>query len=337
VQERLPEVRFDLMPSTLVTGLYERGSAAPPCLSRCLRTDPKLRTTRYDAYYGLEYPINPTPWFNFTPVAGGRVTHYTNAIGGKDDYTRTLGEIGFDAHLLASGTFDYKNPVWEIDGLRHLVEPKLSYRYAPEAANGRLHPADRPARVLDLPAASIHRRLRNIDDLDARSTPCAPAHNTLQTRDASYGRATSHRWTSHRHYRFDRTAGQHALSDIYKEFALTPAPGSSGRFSIATTRTRRNCRIQHRARDHRPKVVDRPFRHPLPQGQLENIIWNTAAPERSHRCAPSGATTPATGRFNEQITALQRLGQTSVKYEVSWFNGPRRESSFAMTSRSSLT
>ena len=46
---------------------------------------------------------------------------------------------GFDARLLASGTFDYKNPVWEVDGLRHLVEPKLSYRYAPEAAAGNDH------------------------------------------------------------------------------------------------------------------------------------------------------------------------------------------------------
>ena len=37
-------------------------------------------------------------------------------------------------------------------------------------------------------------------------------------------------------------------------------------------------------------------------------------------------------RFNEQSYGLwQRLGQTwAVKYEVSWFNGPRRESSFAM-------
>ena len=77
---------------------------------------PALKTNRLDAYYGLERPINPTPWLNFTPVAGGRVTYYTDALGGKDTYTRTIGEVGFDAHLLASGTFDYKNPVWEVDG-----------------------------------------------------------------------------------------------------------------------------------------------------------------------------------------------------------------------------
>jgi LPS-assembly protein len=148
VQERLPELRYDLLPSAAPLGFYQRGNASIAALqSDAFGLEPELRTNRLDAYYGLSKPLAPSPWFSFTPVAGGRVTHYTRALGGKDDHTRTLGEVGFDARLLASRTFDYKNEIWEINGLRHLLEPKLSYRYAPEAERGKAYipPIDRRA------------------------------------------------------------------------------------------------------------------------------------------------------------------------------------------------
>ena len=44
---------------------------------------------------------------------------------------------GIEAALRASGTFDYRNPTWKIDGLRHLMTPRLSYRSIPGAERGR--------------------------------------------------------------------------------------------------------------------------------------------------------------------------------------------------------
>ena len=336
VQERLPEARFDLMPSTLLPGLYERGSASAAVLeSDALGTDPKLRTTRLDAYYGLEYPLNPTPWFNFTPVAGGRVTHYTDALGGRNDYTRTIGEIGFDAHLLASGTFDYKNPVWEIDGLRHLLEPKLSYRYAPEAGRGRAYIPPIDSRVFStyLQPLSIGDS-RNLDDLTALNTLRLQLNNTFQTRDTTYGSRNLAALNFAADYRFDSGSGSHALSDLYTEFALTPAPWLKWEFF-------------HRWDPHAPKLQEfntaleifdqkwwnarfathylrgnyqeyyLEFRQRLNEVFDVTGLWRYDARNR---------------RFNEQSYGVwQRLGQTwAVKYEVSWFNGPRRESSFAM-------
>ena len=138
VSERLPELRFDLLPSPLALGFYQRFNTSAAVLQAdAWGNQPALRTDRLDAYYGLERPLNLAPWFTVTPVAGGRVTHYTNALGSEQNYTRTIGEVGFDARLRSSGTFDYKNPVWEVDGLRHLIEPKIAYRYAPAAARGR--------------------------------------------------------------------------------------------------------------------------------------------------------------------------------------------------------
>ncbi len=335
LQERLPEVRFDLLPSSLGGGLYERGSASAAVLQAdAFGTAPALRTNRLDAYYGLERPLTPTPWFTFTPVAGARVTHYTDALGGKDTYTRTLGEVGFDARLLASGTFDYKSPIWEIDGLRHLVEPKLSYRYAPEAERGKAYIPPIDARVFStyLQPLSIGDS-RNLDDLGALNTFRLSLNNTFQTRDPSYGSRNLASLNFAADYRLDHP-GQRALSDIYTEFALTPAPWLKWevfqRFDPHTpSQQELNTSIEIKDQEWwSVRLATHYLRNDYEEYFLEyrqrlNEVYDVTALWRydaRHR------------RFNEQSYGVwQRLGQTwAIKYEISWFNGPRRESSFAL-------
>ena len=336
VQERLPEVRFDLLPSNLGLGVYQRGSASVAVLeSDAFGLDPALRTNRLDAYYGLEHPFIPTPWFTFTPVAGGRMTHYTEALAGKSEYTRTLGEVGFDARLLASGTFDYKNQVWEIDGLRHLVEPKLSYRYAPEAGNGRAYipPIDRRVFSTYLQPLSIG-DLRNLDDLTTLSTLRLSLNNTLQTRDRSYGSRNLASLNFAADYRFDDVPGRRHLSDIYTELAITPA--SWLRWEVF-----------HRFDPHAPsqqelnaavEIVDqeswslRLATHFLKNNYEEYYLEYRQRLNEVLDVTAIWRYDARNSRFNEQSYGVwQRLGQTwAVKYEVSWFNGPRRESSFAL-------
>ncbi|MDI1337598.1 MAG: LPS assembly protein LptD [Lacunisphaera sp.] len=336
VQERLPEVRFDLMPVALPLGFTEKFSASAAVLQAdAFGPDPKLRTNRLDAYYGLARTIAPTPWFAFTPVAGARVTHYTDALGGKDTYTRQIGEVGFDARLLASGTFDYKNPVWAVDGLRHLVEPKLSYRYAPEADRGRAYipPIDRRVFSTYLQPLSIGDS-RNLDDLTALNTVRLSLDNILQTRDPAYGSRNLVALNFAADYRFDRPTGTHALSDIYTEFALTPAPWLRWevfhRFNPnLTSQQELNTGLEIVDQEWWSAKVATHFlknnyeEYTLEYRQRLNEVYDATAlwryDARNHR-------------FNEQSYGVwQRLGQTwAVKYEVSWFNGPRRESSFAM-------
>lgn len=336
VQERLPEVRFDLLPSSLGLGVYQRGSASAAVLeSDAFGLDPALRTNRLDAYYGLERPFTPAPWFTFTPVAGGRVTHYTDALGGKDTYTRTLGEVGFDARLLASGTFDSKNRAWEIDGLRHLIEPKLSYRYAPEAANGRAYipPIDRRVFSTYLQPLSIGDS-RNLDDLTALNTLRLTLGNTLQTRDRSYGSRNLASLNFAADYRFANVPGRRHLSDIFTEFALTPAPWLKlevfHRFDPhALSQQELNTAVElvdqewwsARLATHFLKNSHQEYY--LEYRQRLNEVFDVTALWRYDA---------RNSRFNEQSYGVwQRLGQTwAVKYEVSWFNGPRRESSFAL-------
>jgi LPS-assembly protein len=335
VQERLPEVRFDLLPSLVGAGLYQRGNASAAVLQRdAFGTEPAVRTDRFDAYYGLEKTLAPTPWFAFTPVAGARVTHYTNARGGKDEYTRTLGEVGFDAHLLASGTFNYKNEVWEVDGLRHLVEPRLSYRYAPESERGRAYIPSVDRRVFSTylqPLSLADSRF--IDDLGALNTLRLSLDNTFQTRDKTYGSRNLASLNFAADYRFDHP-GTEPLSDLYTEFALTPAPWL-------------RWEVFHRFDPHRGRqpelntalqLIDQEWwtvrlaTHYLRNDYEEYFLeWRQRVNE-VYDVTALWRYDARNRRFNEQSYGVwQRLGQTwAIKYEVSWFNGPRRESNFAI-------
>src|SRR5690606_4232541 len=98
---------------SLGAGIYQRAQASAVRLREDpVEIGPILRSTRLDAYYGLSRPFTPREWFTVTPLAGGRVTHYANTLGTlrAGDYTRVLGEIGLDAALRTSGTFEYQNP-----------------------------------------------------------------------------------------------------------------------------------------------------------------------------------------------------------------------------------
>ncbi|AWI09213.1 hypothetical protein CKA38_08150 [Ereboglobus luteus] len=229
VQQRLPEVRFDLLPSLIgVQGIYQKGQASAASLTddSPLYLPASIDSNRLDAYYALYRPVAYKGIATLTPVFGARVTHYADA-NGKKDYTRYLGEIGFDATLRAAGTFDYKNEKWGIDGLRHLVTPRLSYRYIPKADKGSAYipPVDDQTFSTYLQPLGLD-EIRNIDQISPTNTFRIGLDNTLQTRDKEYGSRDLAMLNLAADFRLDRTApdGEHDLSAIHAELALMPAP-----------------------------------------------------------------------------------------------------------------
>lgn len=230
VQERLPEVRFDLLPFAVGQGFYQRFNASAVVLRERppAGLSPRLESDRLDAYYALTRPFTPREWLSITPLAGGRVTHYSGTVGARQAgaYTRVLGELGFDADLRASATYDYKNPQWKIDGLRHLLTPKLSYRYIPQGDLGRRYI---PAIDRREPLTSYLRPLglgdqRSIDDLHATNTVRLGVDNAVQTRDPAYGSRDLLVLNVAADFRFHREPGDRDLSEIHSEFAFMPAP-----------------------------------------------------------------------------------------------------------------
>jgi LPS-assembly protein len=227
VQQRLPELQFDLLPTAIGYGFLERLDASSAVL-RDLPPDggPELGSDRLDAFYGITRPISPVSWFTLTPVAGIRVTDYFDTLGAAvpGGGTRVLGEFGFDAVLRSSGTFDYQNKVWKIDGLRHLFTPYLSYRYIPASGVD-------PDRIPDVDADTFDTYLppielgdaRAVDALGASDTLRVGIDNTLQTRDPKYGSRDLVEWRLADDILFLRQPGQRDYSQLYGEVGLYPA------------------------------------------------------------------------------------------------------------------
>ncbi len=229
VQERLPEFRADLLPQIIGApewGVYQRGHAS---IARLIEdapaAGPTLRSDRFDAYYSLTHAFRPKEWFTVTPVAGVELTHYgrTNEGSGKSDYTRTLGEVGVDAELHANATFPYRNEAWKIDGLRHLLTPRVSYRYIPRADRGRpyIPPIDQRDFSTYLQPLGLGDR-RDTDVLGPTHTLRLEIDNTLQTRDATYGSRNLTRLDVAADVRFDRDPGERRLSDLHADLSITP-------------------------------------------------------------------------------------------------------------------
>lgn len=391
VQERLPELRFDLLPLAVGHGFVERFHASAavlretqvadippanrvtpsevgfgpsleysPAVSRLSSSGPEYRSTRLDAYYSIARPFTYRDWFTFTPLAGARATHYSQIretrlaysplpsrpvtivdapLVAQPSYTRTLGEVGFDAALRSSATWDYKNPLWKIDGLRHLLTPRVSYRYIPDAnkGTGRIPAIDRRTFATYLAPLGLGDQ-RNIDDLSATNTLRVGFDNTLQTRDPVYGSRDLLTFNVANDFRFKRnataTGPERRVSETHAELAFAPASWVSVdvyQSFAPQSFTLREFNSGVTLRDGEvwsARFSNNFLRHQIQDYQLDarlRLNETYEALTRLHYDARKR-------RFNEQAYGLaQNLGNTwLVSYVVSLYSGPRRESHFGL-------
>ncbi|HEY4300588.1 MAG TPA: LPS assembly protein LptD, partial [Candidatus Didemnitutus sp.] len=265
---------------------------------------------------------------------GGRITYYADAIGGRDTYTRMIGEVGFDAVLRANGTFNYRNEIWEIDGLRHLLEPKISYRYAPRADQGQPYIPNIDSQVFTtyLQPLSIADQ-RNVDQLDALNTFRFAMDNTLQTRDKEYGSRDLLKLDFAADYTFLHQPGR-PLSDLYTEAALMPAPWlhieAFQRWDVHD-RTQDELNYGIEVADQKWWAV-RLAAHFLKNDYEQYLLDYRQRINEEHDFYLRLLYDARRGRFDEQTFGItQRLGQTwNVRYEVSFTNGNTREGSFGI-------
>lgn len=353
VQQRLPEFRFDLLPTTIGNGFYERFNASAASLRErqfsidtgVWTTAPTVKSNRLDAFYALSRPIVPREWLVIDPVAGGRITHYLDAIDGKSTYTRALGEIGVDASLRASGTYNYKNERWGIDGIRHLVTPKLSYRYIPSADKGQRYIPVIDNHVFDtsLPTLELGDQ-RSIDDLSATNTLRIGLDNTFQTRDKTYGSRDLLTLNIAQDFRFHRQPDVKDSSEVHTGVSFMPATWME--FDVYNSFTPQNFtgrELNTRFAIHDGTVWSLSISNHylnLDQNQIEEYIgegryrFNEVyqAVARLHYDARKS-------RFNERSIALRQNIDNiwSVQYGVSYYEGRKRESNFGFSLEIRLT
>jgi len=251
-QERLPEVRFDLMPVPILnTGLYHEASASYVQLRENFDLNEadlaiEGETDRYDLTYRIERPTTPLPWLTFTPLAGARLTGYSNQqvdpalIGGTlvdDSYTRDIFEVGFDLEMRAYRSYDTVNRAWGIDGLRHIVRPVVHYRYYTDPEDMQeIATIDRGVFDLDRPLLDLS-DLRNIDTLSEQHLARVGFENLFQTRAEGYGSRTLAALNFYQDVLLDKNvrydgSEEETLNASWLELVLEPAPWL--KFDLAT-------------------------------------------------------------------------------------------------------
>jgi LPS-assembly protein len=227
-QQRLPEVRYDYMPAPLwQTGIYQEGQASyVQLIEHSLTAGPTLHSNRFDTYYGWRRPFSPTSWATITPVAGGRVTSYLDTLNDQGQYTRFLGQAGFDAEMRSYGLWNYSNPSWGIQGLRHLLRPVVMYRYIPDAQQGfgKIPVIDQQEFTPYPPIVDLN-DTRSTDLLYNTNLVRYGVENILQTRSTSgnYGSRDLANLNIYNDVMFQRAPGTPAVSNIWTSMGLTPA------------------------------------------------------------------------------------------------------------------
>ncbi len=252
IQERLPEVRFDLLPVPIFnTGVYHRFSTSYASLREDFDSVvptivQESQSDRFDITYRLERPTALADWLSFTPLVGARFTHYENqkfdsqifsAFGIDSDTssttdgsaTREIYELGFDLEARAYATYSTKNRTWDVNGLRHLVRPILRYRYISDpGSEGEIAPIDRAAFNLNRPLLDLS-DMRNIDTISETHLARLGVENLFQTRAKDYGSQTLAALNFYQDILFERGTRydgdkEDTFHATWIELILTPAP-----------------------------------------------------------------------------------------------------------------
>lgn len=244
IQERLPEVRFDLLPIPVFnTGAYHRASISYARLSEDLSdnvpgTADETEADRFDLTYRIERPILVKDWLTFTPLAGARLTQYDNqsmdasfpAFATLDDsFTREIYEVGFDLEARAYASYPTYNKTWDIDGLRHLVRPVIRYRYFsdPESLN-EIAAVDRATFNLNRPILDLS-DIRNVDSIAETHLVRLGVENLYQTRAEGYGSRTLAALNFYQDVLFEKNTRydgdqEDTFNATWVELIINPAP-----------------------------------------------------------------------------------------------------------------
>lgn len=331
IRERLPEIRVDLVPNRPAALPFVHALAASfvRLAEDDLFTGVERETDRLDLVYEAHETIRLTPAASFVPVAGFRVTRYSDAIDGEA-FTRTIGEVGFDlrAHAHADWTFD--RPFWGLSGLRHVVSPLLQYRHFPNADSGndRIIPIDRELFSV-APGSLDLASLRTIDTLDDHQRVRIGFENRLLSRDTEGATRAWLHWDLYQDIIVDPEPGEDAWGSLTSRLVAHPAEWLE--FDLAKrihteTLSFEEYRLQLTLRDGQfgeYSAATYFVRNRIEQYRLE--IHRVLNPRFSVRAR--WWYDARTRQFTEQVYGLrQRLGNAwAVEYQLAFREGSRRE------------
>jgi len=189
-------------------------------------TPPNYSAARADTFHQVLLPWTFFNWLNLTPQAGGRLTYYSDegGPGGTNGETyRTVFNTGIGASFKASQLWaGATNSLFQIDGLRHIIEPSVNYVFVP---NPGTPPSQLPQFDSALPSLLIlpinYPDYNDIDSIDSENVVRFGLRNTLQTKRAGQLDNLLD-WNLMLDWRLKPDPGQETFNDLYSELTFKP-------------------------------------------------------------------------------------------------------------------
>jgi LPS-assembly protein len=240
--ERLPDVRFSAIRQRLgISPLYYESDsslgyfrhlpAANPLGAGAysvLGTNFAYSAFRADTFHQLLLPQTFFGWLNVTPRIGGRFTHYDEvemAGVSTNDRNRAVFNTGVEVAFKVSRLWKgARSRLFDLDGLRHIVEPSVNYVYVPRPD---VRPMQLPQFDTQLPTLWLlpidYPDYNAIDSVDSQNVFRFGLHNRLQTKRR--GRVEDVlNWALYTDWRLTPTNSQTTFSDVYSQLDLKPRP-----------------------------------------------------------------------------------------------------------------
>jgi lipopolysaccharide assembly outer membrane protein LptD (OstA) len=184
---------------------------------------------RADTYHQLLVPYSLFGWLNVVPHAGGRFTYYGEANGpgaNTSEVSRGVFDTGLETSFKVSKVWpDAKSKLFDMSGLRHIMEPSADYMYVPAPNRS---PTAIPQFDTTLPSLRLlpneFPEMNSIDNIDSENVLRLGLRNKLQTK--RNGEIVDLlKWEVYSDWRLRRAAVQtnvSSFSDIYSDLNFTP-------------------------------------------------------------------------------------------------------------------
>jgi lipopolysaccharide assembly outer membrane protein LptD (OstA) len=181
---------------------------------------------RADSYHQLTLPRTFFNWLNVTPRVGGRLTYYGESDGlarPTRAQDREVFNTGVEFSTKASRLWEgVQSRFWELDGLRHIVEPSVNYVYVPRPNRP---PPELPPLDYEVPTTRLlpieFPDYNAIDSIDTTHAVRLTLRNRLQTK-RGLGIANVVHWALYSDWRIQPRPGQGTFSDLFSDLDLQP-------------------------------------------------------------------------------------------------------------------
>ena len=232
--ERLPEVRLTGQRQQLwETPVYYESDNSAGYYQRLFPETNSLRqplnyeAARVDTYQKLLLPQTFFGWLNLTPRVGGRYTYYSAATGPgatTGEVNRWVFDTGAETSVKASRVWPgAENKLFQVDGLRHIVEPSINYAYVPtpNAYGTNVIPQfdyQLPSlRLLPITFPDYN----SIDSIQSENVFRFGLDNKLQTKRQGQVVDLVH-WNVYTDWNLRPITNQTTFSDLYSDFVVRP-------------------------------------------------------------------------------------------------------------------